>query len=76
MSNLIPTGSRHPISQLVVTQFSNGEVTVTGPLADQIKCYGLLKVAENIIRDQSKKPAEPANQIIPIKQIPAMNGHR
>jgi hypothetical protein len=77
MNNLIPKGDApKPIAQLIVTQFNNGQVTVTGPIGNQIQCYGLLKVAENIICEQHQKPAEPANQIIPITQLPALNGHR
>jgi hypothetical protein len=48
---------------LTIVLKPGGAVTVTGPLADKILCYGLLKMAEQIVEDYVQ-PAQ--NGIIPV----------
>lgn len=51
-----------PIS-LVVTLLPDGKVNLTGPITNRMLCYGLLKMAEEILYDFSK--AQKANIVLP-----------
>lgn len=44
--------------QLTVTLNPNGSVTVSGPLANKVLCYGMLEGAMDVVRSFTEKAAE------------------
>lgn len=45
------------IRKLEITLLSNGQVSVDGPLNDRVLCYGLLRLADEVIHEyKNKKP--------------------
>ena len=40
--------------QLIITLLPDGKVNLSGPITNRIFCYGLLKMAEEILYDFSK----------------------
>lgn len=58
-------------AQLIITVTEQGEVSVTGPIANRMLCYSMLEMARDVVRDLAPKadqtpdaprimPAEPA----------------
>jgi hypothetical protein len=62
---LPPQNGNQPRAQsLVITLNHKGEVTVAGPIADKILCYGLLEIGRQLVQ-QYEAPAQ-GNGIIPL----------
>jgi hypothetical protein len=56
---------------LTITQTEEGRLTVNGPLANKVLCYGLLTAAQDAIRDYHVQPREAPSRIItPIAEVP------
>ena len=47
------TQEQKPI-QLIITAMPNGKVNLTGPINNRLLCYGLLRMAEEILYDFSR----------------------
>lgn len=43
------------VRELIIQEFSNGEVRVNGSIKDKIGAYGLLELAKDAIRDYGKQ---------------------
>jgi hypothetical protein len=41
-------------TELKISMDESGKVSVTGPLENQILCFGLLKIAEQVVIEQGK----------------------
>jgi len=41
--------------KLIIELLENGKVNFTGPMAERLLCFGMLKEAENIIIEWNKK---------------------
>jgi len=50
---------------ITITLEDDGKVNVTGPLPDKILCYGLLSIAEDVIRNFN-----PNKVVVPSFTIP------
>ena len=57
-------GQQLRAQQLVITLNHKGEVTVAGPIADKILCYGLLEIGKQLIQQYEAPPQ--GNGIIPV----------
>ena len=57
-------GSRMGV-QLIISMDEQGRVSVTGPIGNKLLCYGMLKLAEDAIRDF--KPEE--KRVVPVPAI-------
>ena len=57
---------------LTITQTEDGRLTVNGPIANKVLCYGLLSAAQDAIRDyhQNRPAEEPSKIITPIAAVP------
>jgi hypothetical protein len=56
---------------LTITQTEDGRLTVNGPIANKVLCYGLLSAAQDAIRDYHLQPREEPTRIItPIAAVP------
>lgn len=45
--------------QLVIDVSDGGQVSVTGPIENKILCFGLLKVAEQVVAAHGQEQASP-----------------
>ena len=53
--------------RLSIIMFSNGEITLHGPVQDKILCWGLLRAAEEIV---SRYKADSSNIVVPDIMVP------
>lgn len=60
-------------ARLIISLEPNGQVTVNGPIANKLLCYGLLEAAKDAIKEW--KPAETNRIVVPQFVPPANGGH-
>lgn len=58
------TGGVPNEKKLVITLSQDGQVKIAGPIADKILCYGLLRIAEQLV--EAYEPPPQGTGIVPV----------